>query len=88
MRRVGLTVLAVIFLTGIAAAAERSQSEASRWFVLRDGQTSFCRLALLIRIDGVYQHGASLLAGGPYETQVQATSRLQQLIDMRSCVGN
>jgi hypothetical protein len=81
-------MLAVMFLTGISTAAEPPQSEAPRWFVLRDGQTGYCRPALLIRIDGVYQHGASLLAGGPYQTQAQATARLQQLIDMRSCVGN
>ena len=88
MRRIGLTGLAVMLLTGNSTAAEPPKSEAARWFVLREGQTGYCRPALLIHMDGVYQHGASLLAGGPYETQAQAMARLQQLIDTRTCVGN
>jgi hypothetical protein len=85
LKRICVWALAVVLLAGPAVAQPKAPAEDAKWFVVRDKDSGHCWPSLLIRIDGQYQHGTTLLAGGPFDTKAKASERIKVLATQGSC---
>lgn len=79
MSKTGWRSAVCLYLLASGLTTVAFAQEPAKWFVLREQQTGYCRLAFLPRIASYYPHGFSGIAGGPYEKQDEAVARQRQL---------
>jgi hypothetical protein len=81
-RIAGVTLASVVaFASPVPLFA---QGEA-KWFVLRNHEVGNCWTATLARVDGQYASTFEQKAGGPYDTEAQATDRQKTLESQGTC---
>jgi len=79
-----LAVVALSFAT-LAFQTANVQASEAKWFVLRQDTASNCWTAKLIRIGGAVATGSALIAGGPYDTEAEALSRMSDFVANGTC---
>ena len=85
MSKLLTTNLLASFFFALAVPATVAAQEQPKWFALRDHEIGSCWTALLIKVDGSYQHGFAQTAGGPYDTEEQALERRKALQETGAC---
>ena len=77
-------LLSSLFAVALSPVPVFAQGDA-RWFVLRNHEIGTCWTATLVRIVGQYINTFEQKAGGPYDTEQQALTRLNSLTDDGTC---
>jgi hypothetical protein len=75
----------VLFAWLLSTALPASAQVEPKWFVLRTHESGNCWTATLVRLDGQYTSTFERKAGGPYDTEEQALTRLKALSDEGTC---
>ena len=83
---VGLAVLCALPLSPASAdTKQKATTEQPQWFLLRHDKTGDCWPALLISVNGQYQHAFAQKAGGPYDSREKAQDREAEMVQQGVC---
>lgn len=77
----GVVAAAALTVSGVAQAADNG----GKWFVLRQETGGTCWPAKLISVNGQYASGSALKAGGPFDAEADAQSRIAELQAIGAC---